>query len=90
MLPLFGGVLCLVLVLLFSTLCSSRMGERERERESWLLYFNCLSDALLQLVFCGSSSEDWVGLQCVIVGYPDHTHFERVMLSHIKLSVFVD
>ena len=42
------------------------------KRESWSLFFNCLPDVLFMLVFCGSVS--WVGLQCVIVVFPDHTH----------------
>ena len=42
LLPLFVGVLCLVLDLLsFLVLQSSCRG-----RESWLLYFNCLHDVL--------------------------------------------
>ena len=47
LLPLFVGVLCFVLVLLFSTLdpygfAIIVMGKRE----SWLLYFYCLPDVL--------------------------------------------
>ena len=44
LLQLFVGVLCLFIALLFSTLCPSFaiVLMRERERESLLLYFNCL------------------------------------------------
>ena len=47
------GVLCLVIVLFFSTLCPSSftfilMGKRELPR---LLYCNCLPDVLLLLCF---------------------------------------
>ena len=58
LLTLFVGVLCLVLTLLCClVLQSSWWG-----RESWLLYFNCLSDVLWLLVLCGSSSRcrGWV------------------------------
>ena len=31
-------------------------------------------DVLLLQMFCESSSLPWVGLLCVIVVFPDHTH----------------
>ena len=49
--------------LLFSVLSSFLYGERE----SLLLYFNCLPDVLLFFAM------HWVGLQCVIVVFPDHS-----------------
>ena len=52
------GDLCSALVLLFSTLCPSFaiILIVKRERERWLLNFNCLPDVLLLLIFCRSSS----------------------------------
>ena len=44
---------------------SSRWG-----RQSWLLYFVCLSVIVLWFFL----AVPWVGLQCVIVLFPDHTH----------------
>ena len=63
-----------VFVLLCITLCPSP----SRGRESWLLCYYCLTDVFLTVPL--------VGLQCVIVVFPDHTHllfnsFEPVMLS---------
>ena len=72
------GVLCFVLVLLFSTLCHSTfaiivMGERERE--SWLLYFNCLSDVFVAVGVLWLFLEvPHVVLLFVVVVFPDHTH----------------
>ena len=62
------GVLCLVLVLLFTTLGPPSfviilMGKKELF--ALLLY---------QAVFCSSFAVSWVGLRCVIVIFPDHTH----------------
>ena len=42
-------------------------------RESWLLYFNCLPDVALSVLWL-FLTVPWVGLQCVIVVFPDHTH----------------
>ena len=36
---------------------------------AWLLYFVHLPDVLWLLLFCAP----WVGLQCVIVVFPDYT-----------------
>ena len=51
------SVFCVRLVL------QSSCWGREGEKESWLLYINCLSDVLRQSVFCGSSSRCF-GLDC--------------------------
>ena len=45
LLQLFVGILCLVIALLFSTLCPSFAIVLMRER-NWLLYFNCLPAVL--------------------------------------------
>ena len=50
------GGLCLVLVLLCSTLCPSSVAITFMGKESWLLYFNCVPDVLWLLVFCRFSS----------------------------------
>ena len=41
------------------------------KRESWLLYFNCILDCLLDVI-CHASLliKPWVGLQCVNVPFP--------------------
>ena len=40
-----------------------------------MLCYYCLTDVLLQKLFCGPSlTNAWVDLQCVIVVFPDHTH----------------
>ena len=73
LLPLFVGVLCLVLFLLFSNCVLLILQLSWWGRETWLLYFNCLPYILWLLVFFGSSSV-CRGLQCMIVVIPDHTH----------------
>ena len=73
LLPLFVGALCLVLVLLFSTLCPSSVALQSPlwGKESWLLYFNCVPDVLWLLVFCRSS----LWFHVLIVVFPIHTYF---------------
>ena len=47
LLSLFVGVLCLVLVLLFSTFCHSSVAiTLVKKREIFLFYFNCVPDVL--------------------------------------------
>ena len=75
------GVLCLVLVLLFSTLCPSTFafiltGKRE-------LHFRCLPDVLLLLVLCVLLLVPWVGLQFVIVVFL----FILTCFSHISVII---
>ena len=74
------GVLCLVLVFLFRTLYPSSfaiilMGKRQfvalLELSSW-----CLVTVNVVWLFL---TVPWVGLQCVIVVFPDHTH---LLFSH--------
>ena len=43
------------------------------KKDSWLLYFNCLLMAF-DSVLCLFLAILWVGLQCVIVAFPSHTH----------------
>ena len=75
MLPLFMGVLCLVLILLFSTLCPTSfaiilMGKREL-----VAYLKLSSWCLVTVsVLWHFLAVPWVGLQCVIEVFPDHTH----------------
>ena len=57
-------------VLLCITLCLFQLSGRE----SWLLCYYCLTRVLLLLMFCGLLTVQWVGLHCVIVVFPDHTH----------------
>ena len=78
--PLFVGILCLVLVLLFSTLCQSsfviilRERERERERELVaLLYLSSWCPVTVSVLWLFLAVR-WVGLLCVIVVIPDHTY----------------
>ena len=58
------GVLCLVLVLLFSTLDPSSFATiLIGKREDWLLYLNCLPDVLWLLGYHGGDSRDLSGLK---------------------------
>ena len=52
------------------------------KKESWLLYFNCLLMAF-DSVLCLFLAVLWVGLQCVIVAFPNHTH----LLFHVVCRV---
>ena len=72
LLPLFVGVLCLVLVcyavlsVLFSSLAIILMGKRE------LVVLLCLPDVCVLWLFL---TVPWGGLHwCVIVVFPNHTH----------------
>ena len=74
------GVLCLVLVLLFSTLYPSSftiilMGKRELVALFYLSLW-CLVTVNVVWLFL---AVPWVDLQCVIVVFPDHTH---LLFSH--------
>ena len=52
-----------------------------------LLFFNCLP-AVTVSVMCLYTMVSWVGLQCVIVVLPSHTHFLVIssILSAVLLS----
>ena len=56
-----------------------------RRRERWLLCYYCLTDVLLLLinVLWLFLVVPWVGLQCVIVVFLDHTHFLRKIRSWV-------
>ena len=75
LLPLIVRILCLVLVLLFSTLCSSSFAiilMRKRELVALLKLSSwCLVTVNFLWLFL---TEPWVGLQFVIVVLPDHNH----------------
>ena len=68
LLPLCVGIMCMDIVLLFSTFYPSSVAI------TLLLYFNCLPGVFCLLMLCGPSSQSWVGLQCNIVVFPAHTH----------------
>ena len=66
---------CCTLLYVHSSFAIILMGkrERERERESWLLCLVCLPGVswFVVLLFL---AVPWVGLQFVIVVFPDHTY----------------
>ena len=73
---MFEVVLCTVLVLLFGTFCLSSfaiilMGKRERAGCFILDVISCLLTVSNLRFFL---TVPWVGLQCVIVVFPDHNH----------------
>ena len=75
-LTLFVGVLCWYLLwyaflCVFSSFAVILTRERERERESWLVCLNCMSDVTVIWLFF---TVPWDALQCVTVVVPDHTH----------------
>ena len=56
-----------------------------RLSESWLLCFYCLVTVnVLWLIF----TVPWVGLQCVIVVFRDHSHllFEPLVGGHVSIN----
>ena len=73
LLPLFGGVLCLVLVLVFRTLCPSSIAISLIEKKE-LCYFTLIVLIVTVSVLWLFLMESCVGLQCVIMVFPDHTH----------------
>ena len=73
--PLFGGVLCLSL-LCYASLCvhSSLTIILNRKRKLvalLLLSYRCMVTVNVLLLFL---TVPWLGLQCVIVVFPDHTN----------------
>ena len=73
--PLFVGVLCLSLFC-YAILCVHSsfaiILKRERKLVVWLLFcYRCLVTVNVLWLFLMVL---WVGLQCVIVVFPDHTH----------------
>ena len=53
-----------------------------------MLYFNCLPDVLRLGVLGFFLNKLWVGLWCVIVAFPGHTHlhFEYYLITKTKKS----
>ena len=74
---LFVGALCWSLFR-YTLLCVHKSFEiiLTRKRPAMLLCFNCLSDALSLYVsvLWLFLTVLWVGVQCVIVVFPDNTH----------------
>ena len=74
--PLFVGVLCLYLfcnVLLCGHSSLAIILKRKRKLVALLLlYCRCIVTINVLWLFL---TVPWVGLQCVIVVFPDHTHF---------------
>ena len=60
--------------------------ERERERESCLLYFNCLPDVLTVNVMRPFLMVPWVGVQCVFVVFPTHNCFHLDVKHLLKIE----
>ena len=80
------GVLCFVLALVFSNLCPTSfaillMGQRELI-DLLLLSSWCLVTVSILWLFL---TVHWVGLQCVIVVFPDLTH---MLFSVLVLCLF--
>ena len=85
--PLYVGVLCLSLfwyALLYVFLCFATILTRKREMVALLLLsFRCLVTVNVLCLFLKVS---WVGLQSVIVVFPDHTH----LLFHYRSTRSVE
>ena len=80
-LPLLVGVLCLSLFC-YALLCvySSFVMILKRKRKLFavlLLPYRCI---VTVNVLCLFLTVPWVGLQCVIVVFPDHTHYFFILL----------
>ena len=74
LLPLFVGVLCVVCYLLFGTLCPSSIAiilMGKRELVAFIYSSRC---PVTVIVLWRILKMPWVGLQCVIVVFPDHTY----------------
>ena len=68
------------------------MGNRERERESWLLYINCLPYALRDCLCSVSLPRAIVGWSaiCDCVFFPDHTHLLLGDMGQGKTNASMD
>ena len=75
LLPLFVGVLCMLLVLLCSTLCKFLFAIIQLGKSvlvaSFLLYSGCY---VADIDLCLFLAVAWVGVWCVIVAFISHTH----------------
>ena len=99
-LPLFAGVLCwssFWYALLYVLSSFAMILTRKRELVALLLlYFRCLVTVNIPWLFL---TEPWVGLQFVIVVFPDDRHFflyqkykkatHAICSSAFKLSLFI-
>ena len=69
------GVLCLILVLLFATLCPSSFATILMAKREWVvlqyLFSWCIVTVGVLLLFLTVS---YASMQCVIVVFPDHTY----------------
>ena len=80
LLQLSVGVLCLVLVLLFCTLCPSSFAIILLGKRELVALLNCLVTVSVMRLFLAVT---WVGLLCEIVVFPNHTHLPS-WLQQIK------
>ena len=81
LLPMFVGVLCLVQYLVsFLVLHSSHL-KWELVAWLWLSSWCLVAVSILCLFFVAL----WVGLQCVIVAFPGHTHFWHNISECIRM-----
>ena len=81
--PLFVGVLCLPLFY-YALLCvhSSFAIILKKKRKLVVLLFLSYRCIVTMNVLCLFLTVPWVGLQYVIVVFPDHTHLLFEMVSH--------
>ena len=75
--PSFVGFLCLYLFLLCITLCPfckfcNNLKRKRKLVALLLLSYRCIVTITVLWLFI--MAPPWVGLQCVIVVFPDHTH----------------
>ena len=81
--PLFVRVLCLSFLLCI-TLCPVQFCNHLEEEEKLLLSYRCL---VTLNVLCLFLAVPWVGLWCVIVVFPVHTHLLFYLLFN-RLPTF--
>ena len=65
------GVLCLVMHYFVSILVFHHLEEKRKLVALLLLFFRCIVTINVMWLFLTVS---WVGLQCVVVVFPDHTY----------------
>ena len=82
--PLFAGVLCLFCYALFCVHSSFAIILKRKRKLVVLLFFYFQIIVTLNVLWLFFTLP-WVGLQCVIVVFPDHTH----LLFLVSLSQFI-